>query len=775
MKHFVPLICSLIVLSANAQIAITGSASSTSVANNAPAIVVDGSLTISTSYPIPWFTVKVSGNFSSGDVLGYTGTLPAGVTASYNSSTGVLTFNGSSTAANYQALLRTVTFSTTSTSTASRTITFQALDGTILYNASNGHYYSYVPGAFSWSSAKSSADDRSLFGLQGYLATITSSAENTFVLSLSGKGWLGGSDSYTQINAATGSTTFTSQSLSEGKWYWVTGPEKGTSFSNGSTAVTYAYWNSGEPNNGSSSEHYLENAWAGGSWNDSQNGSSNGYILEFGGVSGDPSVDLTHTRSITMIATQLKTNTPLNPYTLRAPAIVVDPNVTVHSTGNITDAKVTISGGFRNGDVLSYTGALPGGISVSGTGYNANTGVLSFTGTASPGQWQSLFRRVTFSSSSTTIGNRDVTFSIGNQVANSNGHFYESVTTGTTWTNAKNAAAAKTYMGLQGYLVTITSAAENEFIKQKIGTDAWIGLSDAYTEINAATGTNTFANQAASEGKFYWISGPEKGTRVTEGNATNGSTTGAPANGMYNNWNSGEPNNYGGSESYGEMYAVGSAPGKWNDLNGTQNLMYVVEYGGMPTDPMISLSANTIIVNNAVLPVTGLELNVQQSLHIINVNWSTLTESNCERFDVLHSIDGVVFNKIGSIAGHGNSDDKKFYSFVHQNPVYGINYYKLQQFDFDGRYKYSQVKQLNYGNAQTLLSPNPAHARITIFHQGSSGERNLTIYNMGGKVMHKTKMTTDKVYVDIQSFPHGLYLAEIKDRNQSTRIMFVKQ
>lgn len=773
MKHIILILLCLSGICVKAQIAVSGSGTTTSVANNAPAIVVDNALTISTSYTIPGFRVRVSNNFSSGDLLAYTGSLPSGVSASYNSSNGILSFTGSSTALNYQTLLRTVTFRTTSSSTSTRTISFEAIDANTVYNSANGHFYAYVSGTYSWTGAKSNAAGRNFFGAQGYLATVTSASENTFILTLSGKGWLGGSDEFSQINAATGATTFSNQTASEGKWYWVTGPEKGTQFSNGSTVVTYANWTSGEPNNSSSTEHYLENAWAtGGEWNDSQNTGSSGYILEYGGIAGDPSVDIFHTRNVLMIATQLKTITTLNPYTLRSPAIVVDPEVAVYSTGNITDAKVTISGNFKSGDALSYTGSLPGGVT---SGYNSTTGVLSFTGTTSAANWQSLFRTVTFSSTSSVVGNRDVTFSVGNLVANSNGHFYESVSTGTTWPNAKTAAAAKTYMGLQGYLVTITSASENDFIKQKIGTDAWIGLSDAFAEINAATGATTYANQAAAEGKFYWISGPEKGMQVTTANSTGGSSTGAAFSGMYTNWNGGEPNNYGGSESYGEMYAVGSAPGRWNDLNGTQNLMYVVEYGGMSTDPMITLTANTTIVNNSVLPVTGLDLSLQQNINSINVKWSTLTELNCDRFEVLHSVDGVVFNKIASVKGHGNSDDKQFYLYNHQNPAFGINYYKLQQYDFDGKYKYSPVKQLNYGNAQTLLSPNPAHSKITIFHQGNNADESLIIYNMSGKVMHKTKMTTSKTYVDIQSLPIGLYLAEIKNRSTATRIMFVKQ
>jgi hypothetical protein len=75
-------------------------------------------------------TVTVSANFTPGeDVLSFTAV--GSITGSYNATTGVLTLSGSDTLANYQAVLRTVTFADTSSSpnTATRTVTFVVNDG----------------------------------------------------------------------------------------------------------------------------------------------------------------------------------------------------------------------------------------------------------------------------------------------------------------------------------------------------------------------------------------------------------------------------------------------------------------------------------------------------------------------------------------------------------------------------------------------------------------------------------------------------------------------
>nr|WP_320051340.1 DUF4347 domain-containing protein [uncultured Desulfuromonas sp.] len=178
--------------------------------------------------------------------------------------------------------------------------------------------------------------------------------------------------------------------------------------------------------------------------------------------------------------------------------------------------------------------------------------------------------------------NPDITLNISTVLGGSaynpeNGHYYEVVTiadSGTiSWADAKTAADGMTFDGLQGYLATITSEAENDFILSKLPTDGWIGASDE-----------------AVEGEWRWVTGPEAGTLFSVGND---SPVTQP--GEYANWNTGEPNDSDPGEDYGEYYASGgSAPGRWNDLNGSALNAYIVEYGGMAEDPAAKVANTTI-------------------------------------------------------------------------------------------------------------------------------------------------------------------------------------
>jgi hypothetical protein len=245
----------------------------------------------------------------------------------------------------------------------------------------------------------------------------------------------------------------------------------------------------------------------------------------------------------------------------------------------INSATVLIGDGFTSDDRLDAT--IPDGSPIS-MSYDANSGVLSLSGAAYASDYQVVLSNVTFSTTSTDTTPRTVTFSLGSARPYApTGHFFEYVPDYySQWTDAKGAAAARTYFGRTGYLATINDAAENAFATTKLnGHGAWIGGSDA-------------ASQGAREGYWTWVTGPEAGNTFCISTKA-GSCLANP--GWYQNFTKpDEPNNYNTNENY--LQYVGGDTGTWNDLNtpGTNQYAvsgYVVEYGGMPgddPDPIVS-------------------------------------------------------------------------------------------------------------------------------------------------------------------------------------------
>ncbi|MGG7567352.1 VPLPA-CTERM sorting domain-containing protein [Rhodovulum sp. DZ06] len=133
-----------------------------------------------------------------------------------------------------------------------------------------------------------------------------------------------------------------------------------------------------------------------------------------------------------------------------------------------------------------------------------------------------------------------------------NGHWYEYIDQVTLFENARGFALASTCttcggVPLSGYLATVTSAEENAFLLTLNG-DGFLGGSDA-----------------ATEGVWTWLDGPEAGDVFWNGGTGGSSPT-------YASWNSNEPNNLGDED------VIHINGGNWNDLQSIATRGYFVEY-----------------------------------------------------------------------------------------------------------------------------------------------------------------------------------------------------
>lgn len=341
---------------------------STLTITNAVQTPVDPLLTITADGDLTAFTVTISGSYTAGDILSYTGGVPSGVTAAaFNATTRSLVFSGTTTAANWQTLLRTVTITTVSATCfqEQRQVSFVA--GNKYYNNLNGHFYENVPGTINWVNALAGASTQSYFGRQGYLATMTSLAETNFIWKIiPSDSWMGASDNNVYINAATGTTTYatnTGPGSSDGRWYWVSGPEKGTLFSVGHSSPTtqpgqFAYWNPGEPNGSGGGEDCGQfYSGSGGHWNDLNfSRTLASYIVEYGGMSTDNvGANVVFTRDLLLLGAPSGT--------------ITGGNTTVCSTVNNTTLTLTglISGGTVVKWQYSYDDFLTAGIDIVNT------------------------------------------------------------------------------------------------------------------------------------------------------------------------------------------------------------------------------------------------------------------------------------------------------------------------------------------------------------------------------------------------------------------------
>jgi hypothetical protein len=88
-------------------------------------------------------------------------------------------------------------------------------------------------------------------------------------------------------------------------------------------------------------------------------------------------------------------------------------------------------------------------------------------------------------------------------------------------------------------------------------------------------------------------------------------------------------------------------------------------------------------VGCGILPISLLDFNVKCQSDKPLITWSTASEQNNQYFTILRSLDGVNFNSIATINSQGNSLTAQNYSYIDQNPMPSLTYYKLKQTNLD--------------------------------------------------------------------------------------------
>ena len=213
--------------------------------------------------------------------LQYYGGAP--IVASYNAATGTLTITGRATGTEWGRILSSVFYSNTAVDPNNRDRVIVARLGSARYLQATGHYYDLVrpEQPLSWSAASADASLRYHLGLRGYLVTITSQAEQSFVASLAvgASFWLG-------ANASSANT-----------WRWMTGPEgsqaggTGLAFydTSGPIAGRYSNWSSGYLAQAQSKTANFVAMSANGQWARFVHGAATGgYVVEYGGLGATP-------------------------------------------------------------------------------------------------------------------------------------------------------------------------------------------------------------------------------------------------------------------------------------------------------------------------------------------------------------------------------------------------------------------------------------------------------------------------------------------------------
>ncbi len=214
---------------------------------------------------------------------------------------------------------------------------------------------------------------------------------------------------------------------------------------------------------------------------------------------------------------------------------------------------------------------------------------------------------------------------------------------------------------------------------------------------------------------------------------------------------------------------------------GTLSVVDLTNVGQMKIDAIPSGTStlyfdNIYFFKNPALPISLLNFSATKNKNTVQLQWSTATEANNKGFDMERSTDGIHFTSIGFVNGNGNSALKINYASIDAKPTLGINYYRLKQIDFDGRFSYSAIATVKFEKTDLLgfsFYPNPAKNVLNV-NVGIIQNENASIAlinSLGQKLfsqnLKKTNSTTT-IQFNIANITNGIYYVELNDGANKT-------
>ena len=187
---------------------------------------------------------------------------------------------------------------------------------------------------------------------------------------------------------------------------------------------------------------------------------------------------------------------------------------------------------------------------------------------------------------------------------------------------------------------------------------------------------------------------------------------------------------------------------------------------GPTSMPGTQLSNDSYDCSLAVLPVELVSFQAFPLEGQAILEWVTASEINADRFEVQHSLDGIAFEKIGTVKAAGYSTEVLEYRFVHENPVAGTNYYRLRQVDVDDAYEYSDLRSVTFGSDTwgLKLYPNPAATQANLLLSGAFDQAYVQLFDLTGRLVLEEKIAAPNPLhqMDLRGLPAGQYLLKLR-------------
>ncbi len=223
---------------------------------------------------------------------------------------------------------------------------------------------------------------------------------------------------------------------------------------------------------------------------------------------------------------------------------------------------------------------------------------------------------------------------------------------------------------------------------------------------------------------------------------------GTPITGAY------ERNNSNGESSW---YTIASSLTNGFVLSGTVTLLG--NFANSAESQRIQFFFGNTAASGGTLPIVWGGFTAKRTNSFTSaLAWNTLQEQNASHFDIERSVDGIRFEKIGSILANGTTGTTTYYSFEDKNASGSLYYYRLAQYDLDGKKTFSSIQRIGNTSKETLVAKNNNNIVIQFF---DNGNKQIRLVNMSGVILKQIRTQNLQLDISLTDLPNGIYIVQI--------------
>jgi autotransporter-associated beta strand protein len=158
---------------------------------------------------------------------------------------------------------------------------------------------------------------------------------------------------------------------------------------------------------------------------------------------------------------------------------------------------------------------------------------------------------------------------------------------------------------------------------------------------------------------------------------------------------------------------------------------------------------NILFLPNSTLPVNGLTLTGAAKGNAVALQYEALNERDMQGYVIERSADGTIFTTLGEQQPVNGTSATTRYNYTDNNPLAGMNYYRIKGSSINGQLQYSNVITVKTGSMLSMVTvaPNPVVNKVLNLRllQLTKGSYRMIVTDVAGRTIFSKEMVYDGV------------------------------